>query len=296
LFLSHHSRINKPTLTYLLTPEFTLRYQAIFHNLAKPLLLKFFILALFTISSAVQAEIMEKSSDKQLTMCVTHYPPYQITSPEQAPIGENIAITTHFFNTLGFTINFTKNNSFWRCLAMLEAGKVDLMSGLLDAPERRDFAHLFSYSSLNEKSFYVKNKNLNISRFSDLKGLKVAVLRGIKQFKQFDNAPDGYLEKVYVSDLDAAIRILAAGKVDVFISTDFLYLKKFKDKTKATQEIEKIIVKLDDSALLFTGLSKKSKVAHLAPKFSKLSKVMHESGEFKKIINKFKMEYPEYYR
>jgi polar amino acid transport system substrate-binding protein len=244
----------------------------------------------------VQAEIIEKGSDKQLTMCVTNYPPYQITSPKQVPIGENIAVTTHFFNSLGFTIRFTKDNSFWRCLAMLETGKVDLMSGLLDAPERRDFAHLFSYSSLNEKSFYVKNKNLKISKFSDLKGLKVAVLRGIKQFKQFDNAPDDYLEKVYVTDLDAAIRVLAADKVDVFISTDFLHLKRFKDKTKATQHIEEIIVKLEDSALLFTGLSKKSKAAYLAPKFSELSKSMHESGEFKKIINKFKMNYPEYYR
>lgn len=259
-------------------------------------MLKFFILALFTISSAVQAEITDKSSDKQLTMCVSNYPPYQITSPEQAPIGENIAVTTHFFNTLGFTINFTKNNTFWRCLAMLEAGKVDLMSGLLDAPERRNFAHLFSYSSLNEKSFYVKNKNLKISDFSDLKGLKVAVLRGIKQFKQFDNAPKDYLEKVYVTDLDAAIRVLAADKVDVFISTDFLYLEKFKYKGNTTQQIKEIIVKLDDSALLFTGLSKKSKVAHLAPKFSELSKSMYKSGEFKRIINKFKMNHPEYYR
>jgi len=256
---------------------------------------KISIIFLF-ITSLVQAEITSISPDKQLTMCVTHFPPYQVISPSQRPIGENIAATTHFFNQLGFTINYTQGNTFWRCLAMLKTGKVDIMSGLLDAPERREFAHLFAYSSLNEKSFYVNDKNLKISSFADLKGLKVAVIRDIKQFKQFDNAPDGFFEKVYVSDLDAAIRVLAAGKVDVFISTNFLYLNKIKNQAKENQSIEEIKVKLADSALLFTALSKKSKFAHLAPEFAKLSKTMYKNGEFKQIIHEFKLNYPEYYR
>lgn len=260
-------------------------------------MLKVLILSLLIISCLAQAESIDNNENKQLTMCVSHYPPYQVISSNQNPMGENIAVTRYFFEKLGFTIRFTENNTFWRCLAMLEAGKVDLMSGLLDAPERRKFAHLFAYGSLNEKLFYVNNRKLkNISTFSDLKGLKVAVLRDIKQFKQFDNAPDDYLEKVYVSDLDAAIRVLVAGKVDVFISTDFLYLDKIKNINDEVHRIEEVVVKLDHASLLFTGLSKKSKVAHLAPKFAELSKAMYESGEFKKIINEFKLQYPEYYR
>lgn len=228
-------------------------------------------------------------------MCVSHYPPHQVVLPDQTPIGENIAAATYFFSKLGFSIRFTQNNTFWRCLAMLKAGKVDIMSGLLDAPERREIAHLLAYSSLNKKLFYVNKPNLNIRKFSDLKGLRVAVLRGIKQFKQFDNAPEGYLTKVYVSDLDAAFRVLAAGKVDVVISTDFFDLALFKNQAENSQEIKEIIVKLDDSSLLFTALSKKSKVAHLAPKFTELSKTLYNNGEFQRVINEFKLKHPEYY-
>jgi len=253
------------------------------------------ILALLMISLTAQGRTINDNTNQYLTMCVSHYPPHQIVLPDQTPTGENIAAATYFFNKLGFSLRFTQNNSFWRCLAMLKAGKVDIMSGLLDAPERREFAHLLAYSALNKKLFYVNKNNLNISTFSDLKGLKVAVLRGIKQFKQFDNAPDGYLKKVYVSDLDAAFRVLVAGKVDVVISTDFFDLDKFKNQANATQEIAEVVVKLDDSSLLFTGLSKKSKVAHLVPKFTELSKVLYKNGEFQKVIDEFKLKHPEYY-
>lgn len=249
------------------------------------------LIILFT----AQTEAINKTENQALTMCVAHYPPHQIVLPEQPPIGENIAATTYLFKKLGFTLRFTQDNSFWRCLAMLKAGKVDIMSGLLDAPERREFSHLFVYGSLNKKLFYVNKQNINISTFSDLKGLRVAVLRGIKQFKQFDNAPKGYLKKVYVSDLDTAFRVLVAGKVDVVISTDFFDLEKYKSQVDGTQEIAEVIVKLDDSSLLFTALSKKSKVAHLAPKFTELSNTLYKNGKFEQVMNEFKIKHPEYY-
>jgi len=244
-------------------------------------------------ANSAESEANNNTKNKPLTMCISHYPPYQIVLPDQTPIGENIAATTHFFNKLGFTIRFTQNNSFWRCLGMLKAGKVDIMSGLLDAPERRKFAHLLAYSSLDKKSFYVKKNGPKIRKFSDLKGLKVAVLKEIKQFKQFDNAPNGYFEKVYVNDMAAAFRVLVAGKVDVVVSTDFSDLDKFRKQN--TQEIEEITVNLDQTSLLFIGLSKKSKIAHLAPKLSELSQEMYKNDEFNNIISEFKITYPEHY-
>jgi len=257
------------------------------------LLLKNYIPVLITILSITLIKMANSAENKTLTMCVSHFPPHQIVLPGQIPTGENIATTTHFFNKLGFTIRFTQNNSFWRCLGMLKAGKVDLMSGLLDAPERRDFAHLLAYSSLAKKSIYVNKNGPEISKFSDLKGLKVAVLKDIKQFKQFDNAPADYFEKVYVNDMPAAFRVLAAGKVDVVISTDFSELDKFRKQI--TQEIKEITIDLDETALLFIGLSKKSKIAYLAPKFAELSKEMYENNEFKQVIKDFKANNPEHY-
>ncbi|ASP46525.1 hypothetical protein B5D82_01280 [Cognaticolwellia beringensis] len=252
-----------------------------------------YILVLLVILLTTQANIANSAENKTLTMCVTHFPPYQIILPGQTPIGENIAATTYFFNKLGFTIHFTQNNSFWRCLGMLKAGKVDIMSGLLDAPARRKFSHLFVYGSLDKKSFYVKKNGPNINEFSDLKGLKVAVLKGVKQFKQFDNAPNGYFEKVYVNDMSAAFRVLAAGKVDVVISTDFNDLENYKKNM--TQEFKEFTVNLDGTSLLFIALSKTSKVAHLAPKFTDLSEKMYKNNEFYKVISDFKIKHPTYY-
>ena len=181
-------------------------------------------------------------------MCVSHFPPYQIVKPNQAPIGENIAATSYLFNKLGYEIQYTKDNSIWRCLGMLKAGKVDVMSGLLDAPERREFAHLLVYGSLSKKSLYVNQNGPTITKFADLKGLKIAVLKGIKQFEKFDNAPDDYFEKVYVNDMAAAFRVLAAGKVDVVISTEFNELEKFQNSSN--KSMKKVTVDLDDALSL----------------------------------------------
>lgn len=253
-----------------------------------------YISALLFVLSITQADRAFSAEEKSLTMCVSHFPPYQVVLPGQMPIGENIAATTYFFNKLGFKINFTEDNSIWRCLGMLKAGKVDIMSGLLDAPERRDFAHLLAYSSLNKKSFYINQNGPNISSFADLKGLKVGVLKGIKQFEQFDNAPDGYFEKVYVNDMSAAFRVLAAGKVDVFISTDFNDLESYQSSNN--QEFKKITVNLNDASLLFIGLSKKSASAHLVKEFTQLSQKLYTSGEFQQVINDFKIKHPEHYK
>lgn len=248
---------------------------------------------MLVILSITQAKIAFADEKQSLTMCVSHFPPHQIVLPGQSPIGENIAATTYFFNKLGYEIHFTQDNSIWRCLGMLKAGKVDVMSGLLDAPERRDFAHLLLYSSLNEKSFYINKNGPNINSFVDLKGLRVAVLKDIKQFEQFDNAPDGYFEKVYVNDMAAAFRVLAAGKVDVIISTDSNDLEKYQ--SASNNDIKKITVNLDDAALLYIALSKKSKVAHLAKDFDQLSKKLYNNNEFEQVINDFKQQHPEHY-
>lgn len=248
---------------------------------------------MLVILSITQAKIAFADEKQSLTMCVSHFPPHQIVLPGQSPIGENIAATAYFFNKLGYKIHFTQDNSIWRCLGMLKAGKVDVMSGLLDAPERRKFAHLLVYSSLNEKSFYINKNGPNINSFTDLKGLRVAVLKGIKQFEQFDNAPDGYFEKVYVNDMAAAFRVLAAGKVDVVVSTDTNDLEKYQ--STGNNDIKKITVNLDDAALLYIALSKKSKVAHLAKDFDQLSKKLYNNNEFEQVINDFKQQHPEHY-
>ena len=252
-----------------------------------------FVLIISLIST--QATAIEKAESKKLTMCVTHFPPYQVVVEGEKPIGENIAATTHLFSKLGFTINFMKANSFWRCMAMLKTGKADLMSGLLDAPERREFAHLLAYGSLDKKIFYVNKKNANISTFSQLKGLRIAVLREVKQFSLFDNAPDGFFTKVAVSDLDAAFRVLAADRLDVVISTDFFDLEKFKNGVDGAEEIVEISVAIEGGSLLFTALSKKSQASQFAPELNALAKEMFKTGEFQKIIDEFKIKHPEYY-
>lgn len=246
-----------------------------------------FILSISHVNSAFAAK------EKVLTMCVSHFPPYQIVLPNRTPIGENIAATTYFFNQLGYEVQYTQDNSIWRCLGMLKAGKVDIMSGLLDAPERREFAHLLVYGSLSMKSLYVNQNGPTITKFADLKGLKIAVLKGIKQFEKFDNAPDDYFEKVYVNDMAAAFRVLAAGKVDVVISTEFNELEKFQ--SSSNKGMKKVTVDLDDAALLFMALSKKSKIAHSAKKYEQLSEEFYKNKEFQKVINNFKLAHPEHY-
>jgi polar amino acid transport system substrate-binding protein len=208
-------------------------------------LLKKYIPFLIFILSISHTNSVFAAKDKVLTMCVSH----------------------------------TKDNSIWRCLGMLKAGKVDIMSGLLDAPERREFAHLLVYGSLSKKSLYVNQNGPTITKFADLKGLKIAVLKGIKQFEKFDNAPDDYFEKVYVNDM--------------VISTEFNELEKFQ--SSSNKGMKKMTVDLDDAALLFIALSKKSKIAHSAKKYQQLSEELYKNKEFQNVINDFKLAHPEHY-
>ena len=59
--------------------------------------------------------------------------------------------------------------------------------------------------------------------------------------------------------------------------------------------MKKMTVDLDDAALLFIALSKKSKIAHSAKKYQQLSEELYKNKEFQNVINDFKLAHPEHY-
>lgn len=255
----------------------------------------FFCLTLpffLTLYSGISAA---KPIDKTMTMCVDHYPPLQVIQANREATGENVEITKALVNKLGYTLDFTPDTPFLRCLLWLEDGKVDLVAGILDSPQRRKDFHLFLYDDLTIKTFFVKQGGIKINTFSDLQGLSIGVVRGVKQFAQFDDAPKNFFSLVEVNTLPAAFGMLSMGRVDAVLATDYYGQHIVQQDPLMSATIVQTEFQVNQGTQVYIALSKKSVFAKYLNDFKDTAEKMFSSGEFTQIIINFQNNYPEYY-
>jgi polar amino acid transport system substrate-binding protein len=235
------------------------------------------------------------SANESMTMCVDHYPPLQVISTNGEVTGENVEITKALVNKLGYTLTFTPDTPFLRCLLWLEDGKVDLVAGILDSPQRREKFHLFLYDDLTDKTFFVKKGNLSITSFEDLRGLRIGVVRGVKQFAQFDDAPEHFFRLVEVNTLPAAFGMLSMDRVDAVLSTDYYGQHIIQQDPQMSKTIIQADYQVNQDTQAYIALSKKSVFARRLKDFEDSTEKMLSSGEFTQIIIDFQQNHPEYY-
>lgn len=237
----------------------------------------------------------ETHQHEKLRMCIDHYPPLQIVLENGEATGRNVEVTRAFFHRLGYDVTFTADIPFRRCLQWMKDGEVDLMTGLLESPERhRDF-HMFLYDDHTVKAFFVNKDSVQINTFDDLKGLNIAVVRGSRQFEAFDNAPDDMFDKTLVNTLPAAFGMLQKGRVDAVVCTDYYGDNIIKNHPEYQGKLEKSPYQELNGTKVYIALSKKSRFAHEAQRFNSLAVEMYLSGEFKEIINTYQNRFEEYY-
>lgn len=228
-----------------------------------------------------------------LLMCVDNYPPLQIINKDKVT-GENVEVTKALANKLEIPIAFTIDTPFKRCIQQLKSGQIDIMAGVLSSPDRREFAHLMLYDDLTSKTFFINKNQPQINTFSDLKGLNIGMLRGVQHFKEFDNAPKGDFNKVEVSSLSAAFGMLAKGRVDAVVSTDY-YGHNVIKRNPELNHIIQTNYKVNTGTQVYIALSKKSPYSAQHKRFEQAVHDMFVSGEFAKIIVEFQTHHPEYY-
>lgn len=254
------------------------------------------IICLFTSLFAASTLATQGANvQKTLTMCIDHYPPLQIIHPDGRATGENIELTRMLFATLGYRLEFTGNVPFKRCLQWLKEGDVDLMTGLLDAPERQQDYHMFLYDDHTVKSFFVLHDGPQITGFSQLSGLNIAVVRGARQFQRFDEAPAELFSKTYVSSLSAAFGMLSRGRVDAVVCTDYYGNNVINSHPEFKSKIVKSPYEVVDGTKVYIALSRKSEYADHAALFARTANEMYQSGKFKQFVQDFQARHPEYY-
>jgi polar amino acid transport system substrate-binding protein len=237
---------------------------------------------------------LEISSD-ELTMCIDHYPPLQVILADGQATGENVEVAKAFIQRIGIELAFTENTPFKRCIELLKVGRVDIMVGILDSIQRQTDFHMYLYDDMTVKAFFTRKHGPQISSFSDLKGLNIALLRGVQQSKRFDQAPRNLFNKIEVNSLLAAFSMLEVGRVDAVVCTDYYGEHILNRSTNLSSVIVKSTYTMSKDTPVFIALSKRSKFANYHKKFKKLAKEMFESDEFTKIIFDFKYNHPQYY-
>lgn len=172
----------------------------------------FFIMTIF-ISTAIAAT-------NELNVAVFIEPPY-VDLIDNELVGENIDIITLLANSLQLKPVFLQCPPV-RCLTMIRQGQADLMMGLSKLPERETDLIFLNPPYLVQQQplrfFTLKEKNLTISKFSDLEDLLVGVLRGAAYFDRFDTNQS--IKKVDVTSREQLVNMLLKGRIDTFLERE----------------------------------------------------------------------------
>lgn len=165
-----------------------------------------------------------------LKLGMYHSPPYYQTENVTTPTGLSLDLLTPVAKQLGFGLQVVPC-PFPRCLKMAEQGELDIVAGLINNQQRRQYLRFLSPPMMQFHSafvFYAKaGSPLKIEKLEDLKGYSVAVLRNGVYFPAFDNAKN--FTRVPVNSEVIALEMVALGRVDFAITVEKTALKSLQD-------------------------------------------------------------------
>jgi len=170
---------------------------------------------------------------------------------------------------------------------MMRDGSADIMLGLLDKPERREYMHLYRYLDNSHKAFYaLKSRNWRVNSFEDLAGLNIGVVHGFKYFPKFDQETESFRLNSAPSVL-INLRRLLAGRVDLVIATKMEGDYIIRKNPHFQKFIEPVNYQYLAENPVFVGLSKRSRYANKAEQLESLVASMKSSKEFVRIIDAY---------
>ncbi|TQV70879.1 amino acid ABC transporter substrate-binding protein [Aliikangiella marina] len=240
--------------------------------------------ALFPQSTPIKT-ISNKTANLEVIACIDHYPPMQIVAKDGQVSGRNIDLLTVIANRVGFSITYKVGIPFPRCLNCMRSGDCDLMIGLLDVDDRRDYMDLFLYSGNSDKAFYInKNAPHKIARYEDLNGLSVGVNRGYRYFEKFDKE-QSLFKKVNVDSREQLFKMLMSKRVDTIICSVDICESLFAKYPQWQAHLVRASYTFSQENPTFLGISKKSKAMIDKDKFQSVVDELYSSGESDRILD-----------
>jgi polar amino acid transport system substrate-binding protein len=246
-----------------------------------------FFVSLFTFLPLLNcSNIVFAQEAKVIRLAFSEHPPWKLIL-ENGEIG---GIDTDFFRLIASKMNLKVEIvqiPFKRGLAMLKAGTVDCMTGVLKRSEREQYLYFLDppYKTSSNKAFYLeKGKGHLVKKYEDLYNLRIGTGIGAKYFPRFDQ--DTKLKKEVAPKVILCLRQLERRRIDVWIHTettgDYLILKNgYQDKVEKAPYVYK------NSINVYIVLSKKSTFVDRIDEFESYIKMFVEDGTLKKIQDAF---------
>ncbi|MDN3638886.1 transporter substrate-binding domain-containing protein [Simiduia curdlanivorans] len=229
-------------------------------------------------------------AQQEATLCMDNYPPFTYFI-EGKPTGAMVDALEIIAEKMQFTLNYTPNTPFIRCMRMAEAGLVDFVVSLLRTPERMNYLAMFPYSSPEPSRFIVQTKMLgSLKEEKDILPLRVGLIKGFLYPKFFRNS-DLLIETS--STPEAGIRKLRANQIDALALNETVALhilqseKNKHDTSKEPIALLDFFVPWDEDSNVI-GLSKKSKLISREEEISAYIEAMRIDGTFIKLIDHHK--------
>jgi len=146
-----------------------------------------------------------------------------------------------------------------RCMQAIRSGKADIIDDLFYSEERSRFLTFLQPSIRTQSAgfrFYADNSQTDrISRWEDLIGLRIGMLRGYEHFPKFDNAKN--LQKFDFLTIEVIAELILKDRLDVLIAPPNFNEESFSEvdpHNKLTKQPYSHV----ENIPLFLGVSKKS--------------------------------------
>lgn len=209
------------------------------------------------------------------------FSPYEFKSKGK-PAGIMVNVVQSIFKKADIPLEL-KFMPFKRALQQVKRGENDGLFILYKTNERMEY---FDYTEplLNSPLvFFVrKDSNIRFEKLSDLKGLKIGIMRGYTYGAKFDNYPDYTLEPA--DSHESNLKKLMMGRTDAYICDKLVGISTaLKENIMSELKTLPVPLKVMTLYMVFT----KGKHQDLIDKINPIIKSMTNSGQIDNFIDRF---------
>lgn len=153
-----------------------------------------------------------------LEWCLDHLPPRHSYLPGQPPKGPMVEMMQELAAASGFTLTFSPPTPLGRCLKLLEEGKTDLMTGLVQTEARQAVYLMSPFDEVRMNSIVVAPHSPVVQSEQDLRA-RIVVLAKDRTYPPalLKRLPQLQITVIWGKDLESALALLLYQQADIYM-------------------------------------------------------------------------------